>query len=128
MQLLRFALLGVTLLFAGCSSGPATKEITGEVKNAAGQMMGGVNVVFFPVQGETAAAKTDDNGQFKVSVVAGRAKIAVMDATEASADTSPAAINAKSTLRIKPKYATPESSGLTCDVGSQKDKLVLIVD
>lgn len=128
MHLLRFALVGMTLFVAGCDSGPSSAEVTGEVKKASGEMMGAANVVFFPSQGETATVKTDDKGQFKVRVVAGKAKIAVMDATESTADMSPSAINAKPKVRINAKYATPESSGLTCDVGSQKDKLVLVVD
>jgi len=128
MQLVRFALLGLTLFVAGCDSGTTTAEVAGEVKKASGEMMGGVNVVFFPAEGETATAKTDDKGQFKVRVSAGKAKIAVMDATESTPDMSPSAINAKPKVRIPTKYATPESSGLTCDVGSQKDKLVLLVD
>lgn len=128
MQLMRFALIGLSLFCAGCGSGPATAKISGEVKKASGEMMGGATVVFFPAQGETATAKTDDKGQFIVSVASGKAKIAVMDATESSTDMSPSAVNAKPKVRIHSKYATPESSGLTCDVGQQKDKLVLVVE
>ena len=130
MQALRFAILGTTLFLAGCGSGPRMAGVSGEVKKASGEMMGGATVVFYPAEGEVASYKTDDKGQFQATVAVGPAKIAVMDDKEAaSLDMSPSAVNAKpKVVRIKPMYATPDSSGLTCNVGQQKDKLVLIVD
>jgi len=124
------ALIGLTLFLAGCGSGPSMASVSGEVKKASGEMMGGATVVFYPAEGETVSFKTDDKGQFQLNVPVGLAKIAVMDDKEAtSLDMSPAAVNAKpKVVRIKPKYGTPESSGLTCNVGQQKDKLVLVVD
>jgi hypothetical protein len=105
-------------------------SVSGEVKKANGEMMGGTTVVFYPAEGEVTSHRTDDKGQFQASVAVGPAKIAVMDDKEAaSLDMSPSAVNSKpKVVRIKPKYATPESSGLTCNVGQQKDKLVLVVD
>jgi hypothetical protein len=129
MRYLAFCLLGIFLL-PGCGSGPATATVSGEVKKSSGETMGGVTVVFHSSSGEMVPTKTDASGQFKTAVATGMAKISIVEASEAtSGDTSMAALNSKpKQSRFKAKFSAPESSGLSCDVGKQKDKLVLIVD
>lgn len=128
MQLARTIALGLLAAIVGCNSGPSTAEVTGEVKKG-GQPLDNVTVVFYPSNGPSVVAKTDASGAFTAKVPVGPAKIAVVDASEASSeDTSPKAASAAKKSRVNSKYNAPEMSGLTTNVGEQKDKLILNVD
>ena len=129
MLFARVLVLGLIATLAGCNSGPATAEVTGEVKKANGQALDNVTVVFYPSEGASVVTKTDSSGAFKAVVPVGQAKIAVVDASEAaSEDSSPTAASAKKPSRVKSKYNAPEMSGLSTNVGESKVKLVLTVD
>ena len=108
-----------------------TGAITGEVKTMNGQVFDGVTVVFYPKKGPTVAVKADAAGKFNATVSLGEAKVAVVtQAVASSTDTSPSAIApSKEKPLINPRFASPESSGLTAKVEKeQKEKLVLIVE
>lgn len=139
MKVHRCAALIVTMTtiggFLGCTGGEdsvPTATITGEVKRMTGEPFDDVMVVFYPQTGPTSVARTDDAGRFTAQVALGEAQVAVIASPEASSsDNSPDAVapTADQKPRIKPMYATPETSGLTVKVeAEQAEKVVLVVE
>lgn len=118
----------------GCSSSEKpikSASVTGEVKRMSGEPIGKVKVIFYPKSGPTAVTTTDDAGKFTTTVPLGDCRVAVVSGGEAkSSDMSPdaAAKAAEGDARIESKFASPESSGLTCKVEpKQAEKMVFIV-
>jgi hypothetical protein len=132
------SLASVVLVFSavlGCSGGDKgvpTASLTGEVKRMNGEPVGDVTVVFYPDSGPSALTKTDTGGRFSATVPIGPNRVAVIaNSTASSDDNSPEALAelAKQKSPINPRFATPESSGLTVDVKpTQDEKIVFVVD
>jgi len=133
-----FAILLLFAAFAaGCSKGREgvpTASLTGEVKRMNGEPVGNVAVVFYPKEGPSATAKTNDAGEFTVTVAVGECRVAVIaDNTASSEDTSPEALKAlaaaEAKSKVKPRFATPELSGLSVTVKpTQDEKVVFVVE
>ena len=120
-------------LVAGCSGGSddvETASLTGEVKRMNGDPVGNVTVVFYPKQGPSAIAKTDDAGQFTATVPVGECGVAVIaNASASSEDTSPEALEALAAAEspLDPRFAAPQTSGLSVTVKPTQDEKVVFV-
>lgn len=127
-------LLALFAIVQGCSKSDApapTASITGEVKRMSGEPVGKVTVIFYPTAGPTYVAKADDGGKFTADVQIGECRVAVVAGGEATPDTSPSAVEAAAAAssKVNPRFASPETSGLTVKVEQkQTEKVVLIVD
>ena len=126
--------LFICWIAGGCSSGEkplATVPVTGEVKRMNGAPLGKVKVIFYPKEGPTFVAETDDGGKFTVNAIPGETRVAVVPASEATADNSPGAAEAAAAkaTKVDSRFASPESSGLMVNVqDKQTEKLVLVVE
>lgn len=127
-------LAGLVAACSGGGDGVPMASLTGEVKRMNGEPVGDVTVVFYPKEGPSAIARTDDAGQFTATVPVGECRVAVIaEASASSEDTSPEALEAlaeaKSKSKVKPKFATPETSGLSVTVEpTQDEKVVFVVE
>lgn len=137
-RLTRFScLLLLPFLGLGCFGGEEkieTAPLTGEVKTMSGEPVSDVMVVFYPEKGPSTVARTDASGTFTADVALGKCQVAVIaGGTASSEDTSPEALEelAKESAKakVKPEYASPQSSGFTVTVEpEQTKKVVFVVD
>ena len=137
-RLTRFSyLLLFPFLSLGCFGGGdeiETAPLTGEVKTMNGEPVSDVMVVFYPEKGPSTVARTDESGTFTADVALGKCKVAIIaGGTASSEDTSPEALQAlekeSAKAKVKPEYASPQSSGLSVTVEpEQTEKVVFVVD
>ncbi|MBW3539477.1 MAG: carboxypeptidase-like regulatory domain-containing protein [Planctomycetes bacterium] len=128
-------LLPLAVFVAGCGGeeAPETASLTGEVKRMNGEPVGDVTVVFYPATGPSAVAQTDDAGKFTAEVPVGEARVAIVAGGEAPTDTSPEALEAMAAAeaksKVNPRFAVPESSGLSVTVKpTQEEPVVFVVE
>jgi hypothetical protein len=112
-RLARCLALSASVLILGC--GPSMNEVTGAVTSA-GKPVPDVQVVFLGATGETALAKTDASGAYKLSAPPGKYQVSVTlppDPANIPDSSNPMAIPKPP---FPPKYTAAGTSGLTYDV------------
>jgi hypothetical protein len=105
--------LSASALILGC--GPAMNEVTGTVTSA-GKPVPDVQVVFLGTTGETALAKTDASGAYKVSAPPGKYQVSVTLPPDPANIPDSANPMAMPKLPFPQKYSAAGTSGLTYDV------------
>jgi hypothetical protein len=119
---IRAALLGLTLLAAGCT--PGFGDISGKVTYK-GKPVAGATIMFYDVANNSVPAIVDADGNYKVEkVAAGTAKIAILvpipivfaSPTGKGGGTFSTDKPALTPPKIPAKYSNPEQSGLTYEV------------
>jgi hypothetical protein len=105
--------LSASVLILGC--GPAMNEVTGTVTSA-GKPVPDVQVVFLGTTGETALAKTDASGAYKVSALPGKYQVSVTLPPDPANIPDSANPMAMPKLPFPQKYSAAGTSGLTYDV------------
>lgn len=112
-RLVRCLALSASVLILGC--GPSMNDVTGTVTSA-GKPVPDVQVVFLSQTGDTALAKTDASGAYKVSAPPGKYQVSVTlppDPTNIPDSSKPMEMPK---LPFPQKYSAAGSSGLTYDV------------
>ena len=116
--------LAAWCFISGC--GPATGDVTGEVKYK-GQALAGATITFYDAKNKAIPATIDDQGKYEAKGLAvGPAKIAILTPLPISfGDIKPAKSLLPSDRALK--YADPEKSGLSLEVkgGAQVHPVML---
>ena len=112
-------LVGLAVLWAGCSRGPKTIPASGLV-TVGGKPLPSASVMFYVKGGPPASAKTDSSGAFRLSALPGENTVTVtaFEVLDPGSDIGPSSTGAGEKLRwIAPeRYSRVDASDLRAKV------------